>query len=110
MYDRYGASGFLAAYNAGPGRYEAYLAHERGLADETLRYVAAVGAVLGKDPVGHGFGDLLPAGQNAPSLPEPISISPDGELLGRAGQPLPVAERLVLHRMVAKAVGRAARR
>lgn len=26
MYDRYGSPGFLAAYNAGPGRYEEYLA------------------------------------------------------------------------------------
>src|SRR3546814_2606835 len=26
MHDRYGSPGFLAAYNAGPGRYEEYLA------------------------------------------------------------------------------------
>lgn len=39
MYDRYGAPGFLAAYNAGPGRYEDYLAG-RTLPAETRGYVA----------------------------------------------------------------------
>ena len=28
LYDRYGAPGFLAAYNAGPGRYERHLGNE----------------------------------------------------------------------------------
>jgi len=41
MYDRYGSPGFLAAYNAGPGRYEAYLAG-RPLPAETRAYVAAL--------------------------------------------------------------------
>ncbi|MPZ41189.1 MAG: transglycosylase SLT domain-containing protein [Rhizobiales bacterium] len=41
MYDRYGSPGFLAAYNAGPGRYEEYLAG-RPLPAETRAYVAAV--------------------------------------------------------------------
>jgi len=40
MYDRYGSPGFLAAYNAGPGRYEEYLAG-RPLPAETRAYVAA---------------------------------------------------------------------
>lgn len=39
MYDRYGAPGFLAAYNAGPGRYEDYLAG-RTLPAETRGYLA----------------------------------------------------------------------
>src|SRR3546814_1627625 len=41
MYDRYGPPGFLAAYNAGPGRYEEYLAG-RPLPAETRAYVAAL--------------------------------------------------------------------
>ncbi|WP_436428251.1 lytic transglycosylase domain-containing protein, partial [Enterococcus faecium] len=31
MYDRFGASGFLAAYNAGPERYQDYLTTARPL-------------------------------------------------------------------------------
>lgn len=38
LLDRYGDPGFLAAYNAGPGRYEAYLAG-RPLPAETIAYV-----------------------------------------------------------------------
>ncbi|WP_157865880.1 lytic transglycosylase domain-containing protein [Mesorhizobium japonicum] len=39
LYDRYGSPGFLAAYNAGPGRYEASL-KGRPLPAETRAYVA----------------------------------------------------------------------
>ncbi|MBZ9758289.1 lytic transglycosylase domain-containing protein [Mesorhizobium sp. ESP6-5] len=39
LYDRYGSPGFLAAYNAGPGRYEASL-RGRPLPAETRAYVA----------------------------------------------------------------------
>lgn len=42
MYDRYGAPGFLAAYNAGPGRYEDYTRRGRPLPAETIDYVARV--------------------------------------------------------------------
>ncbi|MDG4575798.1 MAG: lytic transglycosylase domain-containing protein [Defluviicoccus sp.] len=41
LYDRYGSSGWIAAYNAGPGRYEASL-RGRPLPPETRAYVAAV--------------------------------------------------------------------
>jgi soluble lytic murein transglycosylase-like protein len=44
LLDRYGDPGFLAAYNAGPGRYEAYLRGARGLPSETLAYVARLSA------------------------------------------------------------------
>ncbi len=40
LYQRFGAPGFLAAYNAGPGRYENHLATDRPLPDETQEYVA----------------------------------------------------------------------
>ncbi len=46
MYDRYGAPGFLAAYNAGPGRYEDYLANRRGLPAETVAYVRKLAPVI----------------------------------------------------------------
>lgn len=41
LYDRYGSPGWIAAYNAGPGRYEASL-KGRPLPPETRAYVAAV--------------------------------------------------------------------
>ena len=46
MYDRYGPAGFLAAYNAGPGRYEEWRDRGRPLPLETRRYVASVAALL----------------------------------------------------------------
>jgi hypothetical protein len=46
MYDMYGSPGFLAAYNAGPNRLDDYLSNQRGLPDETRRYVAAIGPSL----------------------------------------------------------------
>ncbi|GBQ46843.1 murein transglycosylase [Acetobacter ghanensis DSM 18895] len=45
LHDRYGSPGFLAAYNAGPDRYEASLAG-RPLPLETRAYVAAVAPII----------------------------------------------------------------
>lgn len=42
MYARYGYPGMFAAYNAGPGRFDAYLSRRKPLPDETLRYLAAI--------------------------------------------------------------------
>lgn len=42
MYDRFGYPGLFAAYNAGPGRYRAYLQGRRGLPSETIAYVRTV--------------------------------------------------------------------
>lgn len=47
MHDRYGSPGFLAAYNAGPGRYEEYRAIGRPLPAETRAYVAALAPIIG---------------------------------------------------------------
>jgi len=46
MHERYGAAGFLAAYNAGPGRWEDYLAGVRPLPPETMRYVVRLAPML----------------------------------------------------------------
>lgn len=47
MYDRFGSPGFLAAYNAGPGRYEEHLATGRTLPRETRAYMAMLLPMIG---------------------------------------------------------------
>ncbi|CAI9121779.1 lytic transglycosylase domain-containing protein [Brytella acorum] len=42
LHDRYGDVGFLAAYNAGPGRYDEHLTTGRPLPGETISYVEFV--------------------------------------------------------------------
>lgn len=50
MWDRYGnVAAMLAAYNAGPARYDEYLATGRALPAETRAYVATLVPVLGGD-------------------------------------------------------------
>ena len=46
MVDSYGAPGFLAAYNAGPGRYEDWLRKGRPLPAETRAYMAKIAPML----------------------------------------------------------------
>jgi len=46
MLDRFGPDGFLAAYNAGPGRYEEHLSSGRALPEETQNYVAGLASVI----------------------------------------------------------------
>ncbi len=46
MYDSYGAPGFLAAYNAGPGRYRDWRDRGRPLPAETRAYVARIAPML----------------------------------------------------------------
>ncbi len=47
MLDRYGAPGFLAAYNAGPARYDEHLATRRPLPPETQIYAATLSPMMG---------------------------------------------------------------
>lgn len=52
MWDRYGDVGLmLAAYNAGPGRADDYVAGRRGLPAETINYVAQIVPGLGRSSV-----------------------------------------------------------
>ncbi len=46
LYDSYGTSGMLAAYNAGPGRYEDWRDRGRPLPAETRAYVAKIAPEL----------------------------------------------------------------
>ncbi len=73
MYDLYGNPGFLAAYNAGPGRLEEYLTRNRPLPDETRRYVA----MIGPNVVAHAPGMRSAAEQYAANtLPTAIPSGP----------------------------------
>lgn len=49
MYQKYGAPGFLAAYNAGPQRLDDYLNRGRALPNETVNYVASIAPNLGTE-------------------------------------------------------------
>lgn len=70
LYERYGAPGFLAAYNAGPARYEAWRDTGRPLPAETTAYVARIVALLD----GRRDGEI--AGQiGAPRVQPPLPPS-----------------------------------
>ncbi|WP_202033821.1 lytic transglycosylase domain-containing protein [Rhizobium rhizogenes] len=50
LFDKYRSPGFLSAYNAGPGRYEEFLAGGRALPAETRAYTAQLAPVVGGEP------------------------------------------------------------
>jgi soluble lytic murein transglycosylase-like protein len=85
MYDRYGADGFLAAYNAGPGRYEDYARRGRPLPAETVNYVARIAPRLQS-------GGRVIATSAAPALqtsarPAAISWTQASLFIARSGPP-----------------------
>ena len=53
MHDRFGSAGFLAAYHAGPSRYEQHLATGQPLPPETVAYVTAVTPLLADEQGEH---------------------------------------------------------
>ena len=55
LHHRYGEEGFLAAYNAGPRRYEEHLRGRRSLPAETLDYVSKVNRLIGSGAPSDGF-------------------------------------------------------
>ncbi|WP_244549966.1 lytic transglycosylase domain-containing protein [Bradyrhizobium erythrophlei] len=60
LHDRYGSPGFLAAYNAGPGRYEEHLAG-RPLPTETQAYLQKLVPVISSDiAASSAFANLRP--------------------------------------------------
>lgn len=77
MWDRYGdVRLMLAAYNAGPGRADAYAAGRRGLPAETVAYVAAIAPAIGASSI-------------APLAPAPSASAPawrSGSLFAGRGQ------------------------
>ena len=73
MYDRFGYPGMFAAYNAGPGRYAAWLAGRQPLPAETRSYLSIVAggrAPAAKAPVDHPRPALVVAlGSGASTIP-----------------------------------------
>jgi soluble lytic murein transglycosylase-like protein len=81
LYDRYGAPGFLAAYNAGPGRYERRLTTGRPLPDETQAYVATLAPMINRARTNAQIGAVARSFAWANSslfATRTASISPDG--------------------------------
>lgn len=81
MYEVYGSPGFLAAYNAGPGRLDKYMNYHRALPSETTHYVAMIApGIQGYYPAHRSEADqlalnTLPASE-APGLLPP-GFAPD---------------------------------
>ncbi len=89
MYDIYGSPGFLAAYNAGPGRLDDYLTRSRHLPEETRRYVASIGPkIAGSFPSTRSPGEQYAAN----ALPMPMAEAPRySSALANALNPVPYA-------------------
>ncbi len=81
MYEVYGSPGFLAAYNAGPGRLDDYMDYHEPLPNETTNYVAMIAPeIQGYYPTHRSEADqlalnTLPASE-APGLLPP-GFAPD---------------------------------
>lgn len=93
MRDQYGSAGFLAAYNAGPSRWEDYLAGVRSLPPETIRYMARLAPMLGSD----GATMLSPGLSRAVVAPEtaPIFVAlggPNQQMIGPAAGQIVAAD------------------
>ena len=71
LHNRYGAPGFLAAYNAGPGRYERHLAMGRPLPAETQAYVATLAPMTGVGRIG---GKVVTAAQSFTLARSPLFV------------------------------------
>ena len=67
LYDRFGAPGFLVAYNAGPGRWDDYRLRGRLLPPETVAYIARLGPVVG------GSALSMPTFVSGPAPRSPLS-------------------------------------
>ena len=99
MLDRYGSPGFLAAYNAGPARYDEHLIKGRPLPGETQDYVAKlapmIGVQQGEDQKGAAF-DLF-AWLHAALFPPHADPYPGAVLLAVRAQPdrSPAVRRVV---------------
>ena len=102
MHDRYGVQGMLAAYNAGPARWEAYVRAGRRLPAETVGYLARLAPEVGAAsvPVVSPVQPVSVAQAPRPTLfvqigGAPVAAETQGERSGfqpsAAAAPVPVA-------------------
>lgn len=92
MYQIYGSPGFLAAYNAGPGRLDSYMNYHTPLPGETINYVAMIAPnIQGYYPVHRSQADQLALNtqpmSEAPGLLPP-GFSPDAPVPQMQRNPL----------------------
>jgi len=60
MLDLYGTSGFLAAYNAGPARYDEHLATGKPLPEETQIYLSRLAPMVSGTQIGSLSASMKP--------------------------------------------------
>jgi hypothetical protein len=110
MYQVYGSPGFLAAYNAGPGRLDKFMNGEEPLPDVTQEYVAEIAPnisgyypsqrseadqlALNTEPMGTATG-LLPPGFSSAPLPSPDAPAPPAPVEVAAVEPSPQPDSAV---------------
>jgi hypothetical protein len=101
LFERYGSPGFLAAYNAGPGRWEEHRATGRPLPAETRAYLAALAPIVAgeqpsirravaADPLAWRRASLFAARAEPPSLGQRAAVgsSSTGTSAGADANPL----------------------
>ncbi|MFT8479155.1 lytic transglycosylase domain-containing protein [Gluconobacter oxydans] len=103
LHDRYGDAGFLAAYNAGPGRYEQLLTAGKMLPDETQKYVARVTRLLRGESIGGAISGMKKGTDLSYRWPEkipsgsPLFVGPfaSGSMFRNASEVMPVFDQVV---------------
>jgi len=101
LFDAYGSPAFLAAYNAGPGRLDDYLNHNKPLPDETRNYVAKIGPhIQDTQPVRPSqAGEYamnqtpinIPPGPRYPRVRAPVALAENRGRGGRQREPYQTA-------------------
>jgi hypothetical protein len=76
LLDQYGAPGFLAAYNAGPARWEAHLATGAKLPAETKAYLARLLPIIDGDEPGADLVTASPQSWSTAPLFPAVSLTP----------------------------------
>lgn len=103
LHDRYGDAGFLAAYNAGPGRYEQLLTAGKMLPDETKKYVSRVIRLLRGESIGSVISNTGRSTNSVSRLPDntpsgsPLFVDPFASqtVVQNAPEVMPVSDHVM---------------